>query len=486
MPFEFIDNNTTIDRAARKRIRSRAATGKNTNRVLARTSRAVAQRSTVTALFNFPASLRQHRTVRTTPTLVETPIERPFDNGLLFPVQIREEARDLVREALFFFSSIRHNPELDGALINPDHTTSVWIRYFFLDEAYFHCCVAISILCSRSLVQETAQGLRHIARTYRLVQERLTGTEATSDMTIAVLVIMAQYERLQGQYSRGYIHMQGLKRMAELRGGIGSLSRECWGVVQKVLRADLEYSLQLGTRTLFGRDGITALQALGCFGFGNGAAGLGAGLAQDAFLQENLRDDLWRVFLDMRCLSAMLHDASAGYRLKLDGVQFHNTIISLGYRLLEINPLGEGFISTLTKTDLSDLENSIHLGLIAFLVTFLTGLDHRIADKPQLSYRLRLAIQNLSRSVGLGREAGTLLIWTLFIGAVAVFKSSDDEWLIPTTQAAMRGLGLTAWEDVRMTLSGFPWVNALHNRAGIALCSTQSALGFSNQASGLV
>jgi hypothetical protein len=62
------------------------------------------------------------------------------------------------------------------------------------------------------------------------------GNEATSDMTIAILVIMSQYERLQGQYARGYIHMQGLRRMVELRGGIKQLSRECRGVIQKVLR----------------------------------------------------------------------------------------------------------------------------------------------------------------------------------------------------------------------------------------------------------
>jgi hypothetical protein len=85
-------------------------------------------------------------------------------------------------------------------------------------------------------VDETAQGMRHIAHTYRIVQERLHGKEATSDMTIAILVVMSQYDRLQGQYMRGFIHVQGLYRMAQLRGGVVKLSRECWGIAQKLLR----------------------------------------------------------------------------------------------------------------------------------------------------------------------------------------------------------------------------------------------------------
>lgn len=39
MPFQFVDNNTTIDHAARRRIRSHVATGKNAGRTVVRPSR---------------------------------------------------------------------------------------------------------------------------------------------------------------------------------------------------------------------------------------------------------------------------------------------------------------------------------------------------------------------------------------------------------------------------------------------------------------
>lgn len=90
----------------------------------------------------------------------------------------------------------------------------------------------------------------HIARTYRIVQDRLMSEEeATSDMTIAILVAMSQYERLQGQYARGYVHVRGMRRMIELRGGIKQFNSDCRGVIQKVLRyasGQFTYYLTLG------------------------------------------------------------------------------------------------------------------------------------------------------------------------------------------------------------------------------------------------
>ncbi|KAJ0422776.1 hypothetical protein BJY00DRAFT_65680 [Aspergillus carlsbadensis] len=479
MPFEFIDNNAPIDRASRKRIRSRAATGKNANRTVTRSSKAhILKNPAAGTPFKAPTSLHKARENQQSQDDVIIEIGRPVDDGLEFPIRVHPESRYLVREALFFFTNIRHNPQLDGALVNPDNMRSLWVRYFFQDEAYFHCSVATSILCSKNRVDETAQGMRHIAHTYRIVQERLYGKEATSDMTIAILVIMSQYDRLQGQYMRGFIHVQGLYRMAQLRGGVVKLSRECWGIAQKILRADLEYALQLGSKTLFGDDGIEALCEMGFPYVGHGEQiDWGDGSELDSFLTKSLRTELWAVFADMRRLGIMLNDASAGHRQKLDGVDCHCSILLLGYRLLNLNPLDEAL-----GTAMSDLENVIHLSLLAFLVTFLTGLDHRILEKPLLSRRLRLGIKMLSASNDAGQQSQLVqrvIMWSLFVGSAAVFKYTEDEWLNPITQATMKTLGLYAWEDTKKALIGFPWVNALHDRAGIVLCSTQTLLKFS-------
>ncbi|KAL4910129.1 hypothetical protein BDW74DRAFT_173596 [Aspergillus multicolor] len=485
MSFVFIDNNADIDRATRKRIRTHAATGKNANRTLTRPSRtkAIVRKDSSATPFRVPETITRARRDKT----ADEEVPRPVTDGLLFPIPVPETSKGLVREALFFFSGVRYNPELDGALENPSQMGSIWVQYFFLDEAYFHCSVATTILCSRNLVRETAQGMYHIARTYRIVQKRLRSQEeATSDMTMAILVAMSQYERLQGQFERGYVHLQGLRRMVELRGGIRHFDSESCGVIQKVLRADLEFALQLGSRTLSGVEGIEFLRLCKgvCIHDGKMADRL-TDPGIDSHLQMSLRADLWTIFSDMRSLAMLLNNADAGHRQKLDAVGFHNTIMLLGFRLLHIGPLDTSTDSgTCPNSSMSILEEAVHLGLVAFLVTFLRGLDHRVADKPLLSSRLRLAIQKMSSAAeeGAGGEfMQRVLLWMLFIGAVVVFKPSDDEWLIPTTNNTMKALGLSSWDEVKKTSIRFPWVHAIHDRAGMVLCSTQKFLEFSIQ-----
>ncbi|KAL4777377.1 hypothetical protein BDW60DRAFT_202274 [Aspergillus nidulans var. acristatus] len=483
MAFEFVNNNTPIDSAARRRIRAHAATGKNANRTLTRPSKAVVLRRNVAVPFLTPEAIR--RLQRDSKANAE--IERPVTDGLQFLIPVPARAQGLVRQALIFFTGVRYNPELEGAVENPDHMGSVWVRYLFLDEAYFHCSVATSILCSKSLVRETTQGMYHIARTYRIVRDRLMSEEeATSDMTIAILVVMSQYERLQGQYARGYVHVRGLRRMIELRGGVKHFNSDCCGVIQKVLRADLEYALQLGLGTLFGSEGIEFLRECRGISLNDGKQEeLVANPEVDTFLQNGLRLSLWSTFSNMRRLADLLNDAGAGYRGKLGAEEFHNTILLLGYSLLHISPLdvstGPGACSVL---GISPLEEVVHLGLVAFLVTFLRGLNQRIAENPLLSHRLRLAIDKLLSSVEGGQESKIIkrvLVWALFVGAVVVFKPSDDGWLIPTTSTAMNALGLSSLKDVREALAGFPWVAAIHDRTGTVLCTTQKFLSFSTQ-----
>jgi hypothetical protein len=103
MPFEFIDNNAPIDRASRKRIRSRAATGKNANRTLVRAPKAhILRNPAASTPFKAPTSLHKTRENQENKgdddLIVE--IGRPVDDGLEFPIRVHPESRYLVREGL--------------------------------------------------------------------------------------------------------------------------------------------------------------------------------------------------------------------------------------------------------------------------------------------------------------------------------------------------------------------------------------------------
>jgi hypothetical protein len=131
----------------------------------------------------------------------------------------------------------------------------MFVRYIFIDQACefirarittwadgsttgFHCAVATSILCLNNLVTKQEgilQAMSHISHTFRLINQRLSLQEEISDTTMAVIVSMAQYERHQNQYQRGFVHVQALRRMVQLQGGLLQVSKSHHILVQKML-----------------------------------------------------------------------------------------------------------------------------------------------------------------------------------------------------------------------------------------------------------
>lgn len=151
----------------------------------------------------------------------------------------------------------------------------------------------------------------------------------------------------------------------------------------------------------------------------------------------------------------LLNEAATGRRPKLDGFLLHNSLIILGYRLLHISPLNG-------PRPNKHIDNAVHLGLLAFIMTFLRGLDGTLPETTILSELVRSVAQS---PFGNALEMQELLLWVLFIGHNSVFAPLDDTWLIPKTTRTMHALGLHTWEDVAQVVARFPWVNALHDKA---------------------
>lgn len=103
----------------------------------------------------------------------------------------------------------------------------------------FHTSVAVSVIALNNLVakqEDPMEGMRHLSLAFRLVNERLSGMNPVSDITMAVVVVLTQYERLQGHYGQVLIHLDGLQRMVELRGGMSQLKLAGTSLAQKILR----------------------------------------------------------------------------------------------------------------------------------------------------------------------------------------------------------------------------------------------------------
>ncbi|CAG8396439.1 unnamed protein product [Penicillium salamii] len=116
---------------------------------------------------------------------------------------------------------------------------SIWVNCILADEAYFHSTLAISasyvnFFQRRPAISSTT--LHHICKAYALVNVKLSGEFCVSDSAIAAVVSLAIYQQIHHQPATGLVHLQGLCRMIELRGGIAKLMQQNRPLALKPLR----------------------------------------------------------------------------------------------------------------------------------------------------------------------------------------------------------------------------------------------------------
>lgn len=307
--------------------------------------------------------------------------------------------------------------------------------------------------------EDPKSAMCHLSQTFRLINERLSGNDAVSDATIAVVVILAQHERLRGHHREGLVHIGGLERMVQLRGGVRALSRYRPGLTQKMFKVDLEYALHQGTATRFSADDIvpnsTAL--FGRFNEINHDVELTNVI--DPGLSKHLSANLQAVFRDMGSLARLMNDACRGLCPRIRPYSFLDTVILLGYRLIEVSPLSGPRLP-------NRLENAVHVGLAVYMMAFLRGLDMKVTHVPLISDLARSVVQDDAGSERVDRE---VVLWILFVGEVSAFGDMDHEWLIPKIAETSRFLGIDTWEGVSRVLATFPWVNDIHGKSSYAL-----------------
>ena len=138
-----------------------------------------------------------------------------------------------------------------------DMIKSIWVNYILADEACeldtrcvhsttlipclsdFHCTLAVSASYVDFFQRKPAispKTLHHISQAYALVNLKLSGPESVSDSAIAAVVTLTIYQQIHHLPAIGLIHLNGLYRMIQLRGGIARLMKENRALALKPLR----------------------------------------------------------------------------------------------------------------------------------------------------------------------------------------------------------------------------------------------------------
>ncbi|KAF7114659.1 hypothetical protein CNMCM5793_009610 [Aspergillus hiratsukae] len=228
-----------------------------------------------------------------------------------------------------------------------------------------------------------------------------------------------------------------------------------------MLRVDLDYSLHLGSSTVFSLEDATKENKMINELYGDLKRQNRSDSSQSyrPALLRNLRGDIQDIFIEVTSLASILNDATNGVGPRLNSCAFHSDLLVLGYRLVNMYTLG-GYRPQ------CPIENAIHLGLTAFLVTFLPGLDRRIAHNALLSNLLLNAAQDLPDGA---QDTQEMLLWMLYIGAASSSQLGAHPTWISKSKETIDTLKLMTWKQVQDILAKYPWVNAVHDTAGKAL-----------------
>ncbi|RYP63718.1 hypothetical protein DL771_009143 [Monosporascus sp. 5C6A] len=356
-----------------------------------------------------------------------------------FPQQLDSESTKLMHRWFFDISDALFPPQFCSKF---DILKSIWVNCILADEASSY----VDFFERRPGI--SSKTLCHISKAYELVNLKLSGPESVSDCAIAAVVSLAIYQQIHHQQSTGLIHLNGLHRMIQLRGGIARLMEENRALALKPLRLDVELALQTGS-PLFSSDAL-----------------LVNAVSRDSHvIKEHLPSTaprLPRIMLNVISFANLLNGKEKEERTKLDPLNYTETLLSLLYHLIEVAPLGQ------PRSVSGGLYDDVaHLAMLAFMTTLLPeyGRDH--SSYLLLSNRLESAIQNLHVTYADTQHSGSsLLLWTLFISGVTVLKRKEHPWLSLLILETCERLDLYDWPAVRRQLCGFPWVHTLHDVPG--------------------
>lgn len=136
---------------------------------------------------------------------------------------------------------------MKGALYPPeiclpvDVKQSSWMTSLLIDVVYFHSALfSIEAYFDMFLKREQSSLTQyHFSKTLRLLQERLNAPhnpKTISDPTIMVVITLGLTAELIGDRLAAENHMEGLRRIVELRGGLDKLDEDNPRLPAKICR----------------------------------------------------------------------------------------------------------------------------------------------------------------------------------------------------------------------------------------------------------
>lgn len=101
-----------------------------------------------------------------------------------------------------------------------------FMKFFLSGRVAYQCQLAL-MQASNEIFhcngESSPKAMYHLSQTFAQVNKRLQGDDALSDSTIAIVMSLINQEQIRQHLSAAMIHVKGLEKMIELRGGLSQL-----------------------------------------------------------------------------------------------------------------------------------------------------------------------------------------------------------------------------------------------------------------------
>ncbi|KAH8677970.1 hypothetical protein BX600DRAFT_431279 [Xylariales sp. PMI_506] len=339
-----------------------------------------------------------------------------------------------------------------------DMDSSAWFDLLILDAAYLHVTIfSIEIFVDKALGRPSAnprQVTRHLLRAITLLRERLSLDDEenkVSDSSMGVVLSLAMTANFLGHQEDSKYHMEGLRKMACIRGGIGRIA--CSKHQMEMMRCDIGVALRNGSPPVFSdaclklvRDLPDRLVALPQ---ANGTTSSFYHLMMNEFL-ESIDGELATVWRTMQKFCSLTNSATDNHE-RIAAVLIRDTMAWTMYQLL-----GLGFEAGSTT-------EGIRIGLLLFCHhTFLQWKGVRFSY-PQLSASYCTFLSNVENNSTIPSMLG---LWLLVIGAISIFPVTEEKWLKVILKGYLHKCSFSDWNEMRQILRSFLWIDMLHDGPG--------------------
>ncbi|KAH6713427.1 hypothetical protein BKA61DRAFT_484186 [Leptodontidium sp. MPI-SDFR-AT-0119] len=292
--------------------------------------------------------------------------------------------------------------------------------------------------------------LMHLRKGLRLLRQRLLEKDdekQVSDSTIGIVLKLATTAHFDGECETSRQHMEGLRKIVDLRGGFKVFDGTKLAV--EIMRCDLSIAVLHESNPMFVFQPPEMAEYPKRLLSDSNDKKIAASQSNNELIQM-LNPDLATAWKVMRRFCLLVNLGAQTSRF-IEPELIHHTMASVLYRLIHMS------------FAIGSLDENLRLGLLAYSYhVFLQWQDIKFAGH-QFPVHYRKVILELEAA---DETPPQMMLWFLVIGANSFLKATDEGWLIKSLRLYASRCNVKSWRDMEGILKSIMWMPLLDEKAG--------------------